>query len=219
MSYQGARELVDDAVARHIEAWAKIIELASTSPQFVPFRRDVTEALHACIDAHIADALFPKFSRISDLRKHRKKMVAEAKGLARRLRNFNKKYSFPTMVVHIGRTFDLVAPAEDLEALASLWEEDPAKAIDRGGPSRMQAFRMLAQRLACAFQRAAGHSASVTWNNYDECYEGRFFRLVQAVLSVACEVAKVATTRSLSVPKSPTALGKYLQRLQQQHST
>jgi hypothetical protein len=48
-----ARRLVEAAVPRHIAAWAAIAGLASDGPRIERFRADVTEALHACMRAHL----------------------------------------------------------------------------------------------------------------------------------------------------------------------
>jgi hypothetical protein len=51
--YERARRLVDTAVTQHAEEWAATIGLTPTDQ----FRKDVSEALRECIQAHIAAPL------------------------------------------------------------------------------------------------------------------------------------------------------------------
>jgi hypothetical protein len=61
-----ARKLVDAAVSRHVEAWAKTIKLTPSDARFAQFLKDVTETLYTSIDVHNAEQLFPKFNRVAD---------------------------------------------------------------------------------------------------------------------------------------------------------
>jgi hypothetical protein len=138
--------------------------------------------------------------------------------LAAQLRDFNSKYHFPTTVLvysnyRFHRTFDLVSPAEDLDTLALHLEESAEVIKDAGGPTPYLAFRALAKGLAAVFRSATGHSVGITWNNYDNLYEGRFFRLVEDLLPAARKMAQLKTGQPLLEPKTSNARGKYIQRL------
>jgi hypothetical protein len=65
--YQRARKLVAAAIPRRIKAWGEI-GLRSTDVRFARFQEDLTEALHACMRAHVAGQ-YPRYERLSDMRK------------------------------------------------------------------------------------------------------------------------------------------------------
>jgi hypothetical protein len=202
---QRTTELIDAAVARHVERWAKTIKLTRSDARFTQFGEDVTKALNACIGAHIAEQHRAKFklTRVADIRRHLKKWTRDARVLAKRLRNFNDRYPTPTLVLHPGRMFDLAAPAKDLDALASLLDDAAAFCKDRGGLPRLQAFQALAEGLISAYrhsteQRGTGRSAR----------EGRLLDLVEAVLPTASKLAG----RALKAP-AKNSLGDYLHRI------
>jgi hypothetical protein len=243
LSFERARQLVEDAVARHIEAWAEIIGLANTSPQLPQFRKDVTEALYACVHLHFVVQQFPRFTRTSDIRRNQEEIARAAKSLARKLqgynkklegtlckgralaaelRDFSKKHSFPSMVFHIGRIFDpiaaaqdlealpslnLIAPAQDFEALASMTKQIAEACKDKGG-SKMQAFETLAIALIQAYRRATNRRGTGR-----SARDGDLLDLAEAVLPVAHNLAKHITGKSFRAPAVERGLGDYLHRL------
>lgn len=147
----------------------------------------------------------------------------EARALARQLRDFSKRHLFPTMVFHIGRVFDpiapaqdlealpslnLVAPAQDFEALASLMEQNADACKDKGGSPKMQAFEALATGLIQAYRRATNRRGTGR-----SARDGDLFDLVEAVLATARKLAKHTTAKSFRAPGSEKGLGDYLHRL------
>jgi hypothetical protein len=86
------------------------------------------------------------------------------------------------------------------------------KTRDRGGRPKMRAFAVLAKGSADAYKLATGSLAGVTWKPVSESYEGKFLKLVQAVLPLAEKLADMPK-RPLRVPQGRYALGKYLDTL------
>jgi hypothetical protein len=148
-----------------------------------------------------------KFTRIADMRGHLKKQARDARALAKQLRNFNKRYFSPNLVLHPGRLFDLASPSQDLDTLASLVEDAAAACKDTGGRRGLRAFQVLAEGLISAYrhgtqQRGTGRSAR----------EGRLLELVEAVLPTARKLAQDVTGRPLKAP-AENSLGDYLHRI------
>jgi hypothetical protein len=135
-------------------------------------------------------------------------MAGEAKALAMRLRDFTKRYPTPKLVLHPGRLFDLDAPAQDLDALASLVEDSAAAFKDTGGPTpRLRAFKVLAEGLVRAYRRATKQSGTGR-----SAREGRLLDLVEAVLPVVRKIAKDVTGKPLQLPSSNN-LGEQLHEI------
>jgi hypothetical protein len=81
--YDRARQCVEHAVREHAEAWAKATGLTDpAAPGFAQFRDDVTEALHACLRAHLVG---PERWRRSDVAKKLKRIAELATTPAPRL--------------------------------------------------------------------------------------------------------------------------------------
>jgi hypothetical protein len=206
VSHQRARELVDAAVSCDLETWAKIIKLTPSDTRFAQFREDVTQALRACVEVHIAEQVtsFKKFTRIADMRKHLEKEAREARTLAKRLKDFTSKYvvGHPTLVLRPGRVFDPGALAQDFDLLAVLRESQAKACKDTGGSTpKMLAFEALAEGLTRAYSRATGRKG--TGGNVREG-RSRLRQLVEAVLPAACKLAIAATGKPL---KTPTTWG------------
>jgi hypothetical protein len=207
---QRARELIDDAVSRNVEAWAKTIKLTPSDARFAHFREDVTGALHRCIERHNTgqDPFFK--TRTADRRKHLKEEADEARDLAERLRAFNNKYVVGqvTLVFRTGRVFNPAAPAEDFDARALLLEEIVGDLRDAAGPQpRLRAFKALATELIRAYSRATGRKGTGVGAR-----EGSLLDLVEAVLAAACKVAEDLTGQPLQTP-SPNNLGEQLHEI------
>jgi tRNA A37 threonylcarbamoyltransferase TsaD len=62
--FERARQLIDEATAKHIGKWAKILGLSPPiGPRIDQFCEDVTEAMHACMQAHIAGSAIKTLRR------------------------------------------------------------------------------------------------------------------------------------------------------------
>jgi hypothetical protein len=214
MPYNRARQLVEQAVPQHIERWAALIGLKPTDAGFARFREDMTEALHAGMQAHIDDQghLKSKLTRVADMRPPLKQEAREARALAQRLRAFASKYvtGHATLILRLGQVFDPGALAEDFDALASLREDQAAACKDSGGPTRkMRAFTALAEGLTRAYSRATGRKG--TGGNVREG-DSRLRKLVEAVLPEARKITEAMTGKPLTVPRSG-GLGDHLDEI------
>jgi hypothetical protein len=191
-------------VAQRIEDWARTLRLTGTDERFAPFREDLAETLYACIEAHIAEQLFPNFTRIADMRAYAKNKASAERNLAERLRDYASKYvvGHPTLVLPSpgseplpGRVFDPAAMAGDFARVASLSEDAAAACKDTGGPPPMRAFKVLAEGLIRAYRRATGRKGTGHGSRL-----GRLLDLVEAVLPTARKIAKQVTARPLRAP-------------------
>lgn len=211
--YDTARELVENTVPQHIKRWAAIIALTPTYAGFSQFREDVTEALHACMRAHIAKQCRPH-ERFSDLRKEfvalanaatkTAKLLRRAEGILKRLPPMHHDPAF--RLAHDPRS-----TAIELDGLAeaSRRHADECKRADRGGRPRMRAFEALAEGLIRAYRRAAKRKG--TGGNVREG-ASRLRKLVEAVLPTARELAKEVTGKPLQRPISGN-LGEHLDEI------
>jgi hypothetical protein len=119
---QHAKELIDGAVSRKSEAWAKTIKLTRSHARYAHFLEDVTQALHTCIERHVMEQdLFLRLA-LPTGGGILKEEAKEARDLAQRLRDFTRKYRHGTLVLTPGRLFDLAVPAQDLDKLATFLE-------------------------------------------------------------------------------------------------
>jgi hypothetical protein len=199
--YQRARELVAAAVPRHVEAWAKTIGLQSTDARFAQFREDVTEALHACMRAHIAGK-HRRYERISDLREDFIALGKAATAAIAKLRDVENILKRLPPMQH-DPAFRLIhdpwATALELDGLAKAARQhaDDYKSADRGGPSRMRTFDALAEGLIRAYSGATKRKG--TGGNVREG-TSRLRGLVEAVLPTAGELAIAATGKQLKTP-------------------
>jgi hypothetical protein len=204
-----ARELVDAAVSRHVEAWSEILGIASTDVRFAQFREDVMEALHACMRTHIAIG-DRRHKRFSDLRKDFLSLARAAEATATRLRGVHELLKHLPPMQH-DPAFRLVhdpqATAFELGdvAEAARRHADDCKRADRGGELPMQAFSVLAQGLVGAYQDATNRTGVGRGAR-----EGQLLDLYEAVLPIAREIAEAVTGKELEVSDDP---GEYLHRL------
>jgi hypothetical protein len=201
---QQARDLVNTAVSRRIEDWAKIVGLTRTDERFTQFCEDVTGVLYACIDAHIVEQLFPKFTRVADIRRHLGNKAHDERDLAKRLRDYTSKYVVghqKLLLSSLGsapfplRMFDPAAIAQDFERVASLTEDAAAACKDPGGAPPMLVFKVLAEGLIRAYRRATGRKGTGHGSR-----EGRLFDLVEDVMPTVSEIAKQETGKPLRTP-------------------
>jgi hypothetical protein len=206
--YVLARERVEEVVPRRIERWGRIIGLTSTHARFTQFREDVTEGLHACMRAHIAEK-HGRYKRFSDLRKD---FIALAKGATAASTNLRKVEDILKRLPPMQHdpAFRLIhdpwATAFELDGLAKAARQhaDECKSADRGGPSRMRAFGALAERLVRAYKGATGETGIGR-----SAREGRLLELVEEVLPTALKLSIAVTVDPLEVPDD---LGEYLNR-------
>ena len=182
MPYQRARELVNAAVPQHVEAWAAILGLGSTDVRYAQFQEDVTEALHACMRAHIAA---PYRFRWSDIRPDFMRVAQEARSVASHLGNLR---DLPPATVWLRNPEPMfkhlpLQSLSDLEALANEADQqaEACKLSDKGSRPEMLAFATLVAVLA----QALGHAT-------DDAPVGSvgLVVLVDAVLPVARDIAK-----------------------------
>ena len=209
MPYQRARELVNAAVPQHVEAWAAILGLGSTDVRNAQFQEDVTEALHACMRAHIAA---PDRSRWSDIRTDFIRVADAARAVAKRLDNLRAAFDdLPPNPIWLRDPEPMfkhlpLQSVSDLEALANEADQqaEACKLSDKGSRPEMVAFATLAAVLAQALEHATGEA---------HVGSARFIALVDEVLPVARNIAEKATERRLEEPNSQEARKKYLARM------
>jgi hypothetical protein len=202
--YQCAtRELVEAEVQRHVEAWAKAIDLPSTDARFRQFREDVTEALHACMRAH-KTGKHRRYERISHLRADFMALARAATAATSTLRSVEEIIKRLPPMQH-DPAFRLIhdphATAFELDGLAHAARRhaDDCKSADLGGPQRMRAFEELAEGLIRAYSRVTKRRG--TGGNVREG-SSRLRGLVDAVLPTARELAIAATGKALKAPTS-----------------
>jgi hypothetical protein len=199
--YDLARELIEDAVPQHIEAWAATIGLKQKDALFEQFREDVTEALHACMRAHNAVS-HNRHKRYSDLGRDFTALAKAAEATVQQLRGVEYILKRLPPMQH-DPAFRLVhdphATAFEQDGLAKaarLWAHECRRA-DRGGRQPMTAFRLLADGLVRAYSRATKRKG--TGGNVREG-RSRLRALVEAVLPTARKIAKDVTGKSLKAP-------------------
>ena len=200
--YECARQKVEQAVVEHAAAWAATIGKTAT-PQFLD---DVSEALHSCSRAHIAD---PYRRRASDLRLDFLALAREADALTKRLHRVVKILKRLPPMEHdpAFRIHSPFAMAHDLDGLAKAARNQACKSLDRGGPPPMRAFTELAKGLVRTYRRATGKSGAGR-----SARAGRLFDLVASVLPVAHRIAHAATGERLRAPQSDE-IGEFVHRV------
>jgi hypothetical protein len=215
-THERARQLVVDAVAANVKLWAKEIGLICKNARFGRFQDDVTEALHACMRAQIAN---PDRRRGSDFHKALKRVAHEAEAAANRLRSLQAALDdLPLALFSHDPSFrvpslksleaDLAGRPPNIEGLVAVARRhaDAFKQVDKGGRSKMTAFEALAEGLIHAYRNATGQTGKG-----DAAREGKLRNLVEAVLPTARDLAKDATGEPLQAPEEE-GLGEYLHR-------
>jgi hypothetical protein len=204
-----ARKLVEEVVPQHIEQWAAAIGLRRADAPFEQFREGVTEALHACMRAHIADK-HSLYKRFSDLRKDFLALDRAATGAAVRLRSVEDLLRRLPPMQH-DPAFRLIhdphAAAFELDNLAERARSiaDECKRADPGGTLILRSFEAFAKGLVHAYQSATGRTGVGRGAR-----EGELRNLCDAVLPIACEIAETVTGKPLEVSDDP---GEYLHRI------
>jgi hypothetical protein len=187
-----ARKLVDEAVPKHIQRWGALLGLRRTDARFNEFEKDVTEALHACMRAHIATA---GRWRWSTARLEFLDLAGDYAAIAKLLRRWESGHSLPPFHVDprftdLPRLIDprvlraMLAPVGNAAKFTDMAEAARRYATkcvpDKDGRPRSRAFDTLCVGLVDAFKRATKHEATTT---------GDYFRLVEAAWPVAREGA------------------------------
>jgi hypothetical protein len=198
--------LVKAAIADHLVAWANIVALTCTDARFDCFRKDVTEALRGCIREHVAAPLLA--IEYKKTRERYAAMASSAKAAEEKLR---ARRTIPATFPPLWGEYQLFLAEDDLRREAEAAAE--AARQPTGRPRKMQAFEALALGHMQALQNATGRSAGITWSEHRGHYDGMFFDLVEAFLPAAREIAENVTGRSLQVPRTAIARGKFLQRI------
>jgi hypothetical protein len=207
--HQRARELVDAAVRQHVEAWAEIVGLRSADVRFAQFREDVTEALHACMRAHIGS---PYRARWSDIRTDFMRVSEAARAVAKHLDNLRAAFdALPPNTIWLRDPEPMFKhlpfqSRSDLLALADSADEqaEACKLADKGSRPEMVTFAALVAVLAQAFEHATGEAPVGAVG---------LVALVDAVLPMARDIGEKTTGRRLQEPNSREARRKYLARM------
>lgn len=207
--YTRARKCVEKDVSQHVERWGALLGLTRPDARFDQFEKDVTEALHACMRACIAEK-YRRHKRFSHLRRDLNAVAKAATATSKRLRNLEEILKRLPPMQH-DPAFRLIhdphATAFELDGLAEAARRhaDECKSADSGGPSRMRAFTVLAVGLILAYRgatklRGTGRGAR----------EGKLLDLVEAVRPTARRIAMNVTGKPLAVPRDE---GDYLHRV------
>jgi hypothetical protein len=201
--FERARQLIDDAVQKHITEWASIVGLPPTGPRIDEFRDDVTKALHACMRAHIAGSARKKVGK--NLRK-----VFHARYLKRKVAIEKLRGAFTPIFppsYHEFQVWEDLKPFElKLEALTEAMRLQANDSTSTGGrPSPMQPFKLLTNGLVHAYKRSTENSGV----GYG-ARKGKLLAFVETVLPVTRKIAEAVTGRPLVTSKS---VGEYLHRV------
>jgi hypothetical protein len=213
-------------VRRHTADWAHIIELRAEGERLAQFKDNVTEALHACLRAHIFAAYRWRWSdaRKAFLRaaQHAATMIQAQRKLEAELLRGPLNYLVP-MLIHdhpdgqhlLQMPLTPISELETKRDMARRWAER-CKQLEKRGREKFYAFGGLVKGLRRAFESATRGAATLTHRedrrDEDE-WGGRFWELVEAVLPVAQHVAVTVAGAAFDAPATPGARGKYLQRL------
>jgi hypothetical protein len=214
------RQTIGDSVHRRIEYYAETIGLRDSEGS--QFEQDLVEALLWCALTHF-DAANRK--RHSVIRKELLRVRREAAAAERSLDRLRDALTTltPRYRELLDGRLELVAKiAISLVAKQAPWfyalspvasvagvYAEALKTADKGGAPKMFAFSALVSGLKRAFENATRRKAKVTWHEHRERYEGKFLRLVEAVLPLALAVAG-NPERPMRHPDSAQSRGKYV---------
>jgi hypothetical protein len=197
-----ARRLINDAVPRHVNAWAEIVGLAPTDPCFNQFREDVTSALHACMQEHIAG--FAK-----EIRKEvREEFLARYRRRITAIKELRDTFAvrWPPSYHEFQVWEDLRPILAKLETMAEAMRLEADDRKGRRGRPPM-AFRALAVGLVLAYQRSTGETGVG-----HGAREGKLLAFVESILPIVSEIATAVTGKPLETSE---AIGEYLHRVAQ----
>jgi hypothetical protein len=187
--------------------FAKILGLPVPNPQFV---QDIAQALVGSVTYHAAPP-----QKSSELRKQMLRLDKAATSATKAVRRVHSALGQVDPIYReaiLKQKPLLVFPLKTALTLQSLSDTAHMYVIGftrSGGAPKMIAFQILVRRLAVAFQRTVGRAAKVTWNPHKQCYEGKFVKLVEAVLPIALECAERLGLK-MPYPKTPRSRGKYI---------
>jgi hypothetical protein len=204
--FERARQLIDDAVRKHITEWARIVGLPPIDASIDQFRDDVTAALHACIQAHIAGASNDPHKEIS--KKVREEFLGRYRARIAAIKKLRGAFApcWPPSYYEFQVWVDLTAHEHDLEALAEAMRlEADARKSTGGRPSPMRPFKSLANGLVHAYQRSTKKTGVG-----QGARKGKLLAFVESVLPVARKIAEAVTGRPLVTSE---AIGDYLHRV------
>ena len=222
--YTRARKCVEKAVPQHIEQWAAAVGLTVTDH----FREDVTEALHACMRAHIAAphrwtwvTARAAYSRLAKDYAAIAQLLRPDGGVVPPLSHsapFNALpplWPDPPLLRPALRQFRIAlercGDAAVFEGLAKAARQYAGLCVGEGGRPPPFAFDALWQRLMVAFEQATKRKATITHREDLGKWGGPFFRLVEATWPAARGIAEKVTGRALEASTS-SGRGKHLQR-------
>jgi hypothetical protein len=209
--FERARQLIDDAVRKHITKWARIVGLPLIDASIDQFRDDVTKALHACMQAHVVrsagdpDKEFRREVRQEFLGRYRARIAA--------IKKLREAFApcWPPSYYEFQVWVDLTAHAQDLKALAEAMRlEADARKSPGGRPPTLGTFNTLAEGLILAYRRVTGDTGRGR-----SAKEGKLHDFVKSVLRVAVKITKAATGKPLETPTGEDGLGQALFRAAQ----
>jgi hypothetical protein len=195
-----------------LQGCERAIGLDRPNPEF---RAGIVDAVAFCIWLH---AIRPR--RYSEIREEFILVAKRAEAAALALQQLSAALDPSSRNLLLEPLADvfatLIAPSapdhlRELAATAKRFAES-LRGRDQGGAARMHAFAVLIRLLADAFTRATGDGGEITYSPYRERYEGRFWNLVEAVLSKVETIAEQGGRR-LARPATKGARGKYIERV------
>jgi hypothetical protein len=217
---ENLRQQLYDIIHPHIKKYATIIGVPNWTPEF---EQDLTAALQWCI----LTVVIPR-KRHSQHRKDFLRVSKEARTAQQslhRLRAALERLSPPFSetlepLLDVQARVALSITARQLPWFYSLssvgdaaeFQASRLKGKDKGGVAKKDAFRILVLYLGRAFENATNHKPKVTWNEHTDRFEGKFIRLVEAVLPLARKLAE-GSRQPFPFPNSPRSRGKYIYEL------
>jgi hypothetical protein len=209
--FEKCRALITSAVQHRSSDFAKAIGLTDSNPQF---EQELTQALVAAVWYHLA----PKPTSAKELRKQMLRLDNAARKAAEAVREVQSALDQVDQIYRraiLEQKPQLAFPpktAITLQSLSDLAHLYVVGSTRSGGAPKMIAFQMLVKRLGAVFQKAVGRAAKVTWNSYKQLYEGKFVKLVEAVLPIALQCTEVFGSK-MPCPKTAQARGKYISQI------
>jgi hypothetical protein len=170
---------------------------------------DIHAAVRYCLNVHCASRFR---SQRGEVRKTLDKISKRLSTTARKVRPLLDSLPWP-LFFYGQPSKQATSLADELDTHSQAFGHLAKGLARKDSKPQYLAFNALAQSLAQAFQRAAGHPAGITWHPIEGRYEGQFFEFVKALLPGVQRLAKTATGQPLLAPSTRMALGKFLQRL------
>jgi hypothetical protein len=199
--FEQCRKNIADTIHGSIEQYAAVLGLQPNSK----FQKDLNQAVLLCVLMHWD---LPNRKSNNDIRKELLRVGKEAAAAAKCLRRLQVALENLTPLYRDEPVEMPIRIALNLDTLSNTANIYAKQLTGKGGAHKMVAFDTLIRGLARAYQNATGRAAKVTWSQYDNCYQGRFVNLVEAVLPAVCELA--GTTPPMRCPESAHARGKFI---------